>query len=365
MGMIPHRWMVAVAGACLLAGGCGPRPAPGAGGAAPAALDVRIVADEADAALAILERRSRGEPIPESAWTALFASEGYRRLQQREAAMNRAFTDASFRAFLLSDEMARRATALAIAVPRYRALDMARAAARAVAYLPSGARIQARLYPLIKPIPNSFIFSADSVAGIFLNIDPGRTAAQDENTLAHELHHIGFGTVCDMRIAPGESDAVRTLRQRLFGFGEGLAMLAAAGGPEVHPHAASDTADRNRWDRDVADIATAFRTLDGFFLDVLDGRITQSDSVVSRAMTFYGVQGPWYTVGWTMASTIERAFGRDRLKDVMCDPARLMTTYNAAAEALDAKGPAGRGAPPGARWSENLLSRLGARGPTR
>src|SRR5687768_15810054 len=103
MGMLPHRWMIAVASVFLLPWGCGHGPAPGAGAAAPAGVDVRIVTDEAEAALAILERRSRGEPIPEPAWTALFASEGYRRLQQREAAMNRVFTDSSFRAFLLSD----------------------------------------------------------------------------------------------------------------------------------------------------------------------------------------------------------------------------------------------------------------------
>jgi hypothetical protein len=66
-----------------------------------------------------------------------------------------------------------------------------------------------------------------------------------------------------------------------------------------------------------------------------------------------------------MASTIERAFGRDRLKSVMCDPVRLMTTYDAAAVALDAKAPAGAGDPPHPRWSTSLLSRLGARPPAR
>jgi hypothetical protein len=152
------------------------------------------------------------------------------------------------------------------------------------------------------------------------------------------------------------SEATRTLRQRLFGFGEGLAMLAAAGGPAVHPHAASDSADRNRWDRDIADISTAFRTLEGFFLDVLDGRVTRSDSVVSRAVTFYGVQGPWYTVGWTMASVVERAFGRDRLRAVMCDPAALMATYDDAARELAERG---RGTYP--RWSDDVLRKLGSR----
>jgi hypothetical protein len=36
------------------------------------------------------------------------------------------------------------------------------------------------------------------------------------------------------------------------GFGEGFAMLAAAGGPDVHPHAVSASDERARWDKDVA-----------------------------------------------------------------------------------------------------------------
>src|SRR5688500_18035194 len=113
--MMLRRWVLAGASAFLLLAGCRTRPAPDAGGAAPGLVDVRIIADEADAALAILEMRHRGEAIPQTAWSRLFASEGYRRLKQREAAMNRAFTDSAFRVFLLSDDMARRAPDLAAA----------------------------------------------------------------------------------------------------------------------------------------------------------------------------------------------------------------------------------------------------------
>ena len=34
-------------------------------------------------------------------------------------------------------------------------------------------------------------------------------------------------------------------------FGEGFAMLAAAGGPDVHPHAVSSPEERARWDKDM------------------------------------------------------------------------------------------------------------------
>jgi hypothetical protein len=80
---------------------------------------------------------------------------------------------------------------------------------------------------------------------------------------------------------------------------------------------------------------------------------------VRVAITFYGVQGPWYTVGWQMASTIEKAYGRKRLLEVMCEPVLLMRTYNAAAAALGARGAADL-----PLWSDELLRKLsgGAQG---
>ncbi len=30
-------------------------------------------------------------------------------------------------------------------------------------------------------------------------------------------------------------------------------------------------------------------------------------------MSYFGVQGPWYTVGWQMAVIIEKQLGRERL----------------------------------------------------
>lgn len=319
--------------------------------AAPAAKDVDlvIVTDEAEAALGILESRLAHRPVPEASWKALFASEGYQRLKSRETAMGRSFDDADFRAFLLSDTLLVRTQALRSALAAWRKADLRVAGAKALAYLPSGARLRARVYLLIKPKGNSFVFEADTDPAITLYLDPSRTRSQLENTVAHELHHIGYATAC----AAGDSTADSTLasaRQWLSAFGEGVAMLAAAGDPDSHPHATSPAEDRARWDRDLANAPSDIRRLEKFFLDILDRR-TDADATREAGMSFFGVQGPWYTVGWLMASTVERAEGRAALVAALCDPVRLLQAHNAAA----ARQAGRRGLP---RWSDALLDRL-------
>jgi hypothetical protein len=55
-------------------------------------LDVRLITDEPEAVLALRERRAAGLPIGDDDWRALFATEGYRRRQQRERSFDRPFT---------------------------------------------------------------------------------------------------------------------------------------------------------------------------------------------------------------------------------------------------------------------------------
>src|SRR5437899_6336594 len=122
------------------------------------------------------------------------------------------------------------------------------------------------------------------------------------------MHPIGFASVGALKQArlgtlpPRVSAAV----EWMSAFGEGFAMLAAAGGPEVHPHATSPEAERARWDRDMTHFNGDLRELDRFFRDILDGRLAGDDEVRKAGMAFFGVQGPWYTVGYRMATVIER-----------------------------------------------------------
>jgi hypothetical protein len=313
------------------------------------APELTLVTDEAEAALAILDLRAAGKPIPGAAWHRLFRTEGYRRLRAREHAMGREFEDSAFRAFLTSDSLLQRRPALHRTLREWRAARFDDAGRRALAYLPAGTPLRARVYLLIKPRTNSFVFEPDTDPAIMLYLDPSRTRAQLENTVAHELHHVGYAGACSSPDAPADT-AVSAARQWLGAFGEGVAMLAAAGGPQVHPHAVSPAADRERWDRDIGNAASDLRRVEAFLLDVLDRRIAQ-DSVTRAGMSFFGVQGPWYTLGWLMATTVERRAGRAALVGALCDPPALLAAYDVAAGRGDAR-------PPLPRWSPALLARL-------
>jgi hypothetical protein len=316
---------------------------------APGGPDLTVVTDEAEAALAILELRGAGSPVPDTAWQRLYGSEGYRRLAARETAMGREFGDSRFRAFMTSDTLLPRAPALRRTLREWRTARLDEAGRKALAYLPGGTPIRAKVYLLIKPGTNSFVFEPATDPAIMLYLDPTRTRAQLENTVAHELHHIGYAAACATTPDAYPDPAVSTARQWLGAFGEGVAMLAAAGGPDVHPHATSPAEDRARWDRDVANAPADLRRVEAFLLDVLDRRVTDPDSIGRVGMSFFGVQGPWYTLGWVMASTVERTSGRAALVNVLCDPADLLGVYNAGARQGEEALPL---------WSDSVLARL-------
>jgi hypothetical protein len=300
----------------------------------PSAVNVRLITDEADAVLAVLAKKRANQAITEADWQRVFQSEGYIRLKKRESSMKRSFEDADFKTFVLSDQVGAQAQALEETLAKWSKADITHAARLALAYLPKQARIKAKIYSVIKPRNNSFVFEVKTDPAIFLYLDPTVSSKKFENTVAHELHHIGYSSSCPSKQTSEEIAKLPALRQgvvKMMGaFGEGFAMLAAAGGSNVHPHAVSNRDERARWDKDMAVFNDDLKKVETFFIDVLDNRLTE-DQIGKTYFSFFGIQGPWYTVGWKMSVLIEKTYGRQTLIECICDQRKLLTTYNRAA----------------------------------
>ena len=328
-----------------------------------AAVDrVQLTLDtsEADQVLAILALRNQGRPVADSEWQKLFATAPYQRLKQREKAIGesfhdptRAFTDDDFRRFVLSADLLPRAAALSSTLDRWKKADLREDATRVLAYLPADATLRAKAYPTIKPGINSFVWDLSSDPTIFLYLDPEVSREKFENNVTHELHHIGLGSVgpiYDGKIAALPEPA-HTAAEWIGSFGEGFAMLAAAGGPDVDPHAASSPTEHARWEHDMGQFNDDLRAVNQLFLDILNAKFASNDAIGEKAGSFFGVQGPWYTVGYKMSVMVEKRFGRPALIGTMLDPRCLLMLYNRAAAEQNAAGKA-----PLPLWSEDVLS---------
>ena len=170
---------------------------------------------EADAALAILEKRQTAQPVTDADWEALFSTEPFARLKKREAAMHRPLTNDDFKKFMLSEDL--------------------------------------------------------------LNVRDALT-----RTASHEV--------------------------------------------------------RENWERGKRDFSADLEKVSDFFLQVLNGTL-QGDAIGQKGAEFFGLQGPWYTVGYRMAVMIEERYGRAKLIDCMRDPRLLLARYNAIAEEMNARLP--------------------------
>jgi Putative zinc dependent peptidase (DUF5700) len=279
-----------------------------------ACTSTRMVPDEARAVLAILDKREAGKPVAEADFARLFATEGYVRLKAREHSMQRQFEDETFRKFVMSDELLARRAELSKTVESWLRADITRAAARALAYLPQGSKLQARIYPVIKPATNSFVFDLSGDPAIFLYVE-AQPREVFEATVAHELHHVGYANNCAANDAP----------QWFGAFGEGLATLAAAGGPDGVPQLRPDVAAE--WTKQMAQFDANFRKVDEFLFAVARGELDEEQQR-KRGFEFFGMVGPWYTIGWKMAVVVERIHGRDALIRSICDPRQWMRLYN-------------------------------------
>jgi putative zinc-dependent peptidase DUF5700 len=327
----------------------------------PAGPQVRIVTDEADAALAILEERAATGGVKPESWERLFKSEGFVRLKKRQESFGGKDVEQGFREFLTAEETLPRLADLRTAVERWKQMDITAAARRAAAYLPGELRLRATIYPVIKRSENSFVFELATDPAIFMYVDNKDEPAKLENTLAHELHHVGLAGC----LAPPGIDKLPAAHQRvvkeLGGFGEGLAVLAAAGSPDIHPHATSGPKEWLVWERDVARFNADLPRIEAFFGDVLAGRVS-GDEETKRFFGFINAgdvpQGAFYTVGWKMAAMIERARGREALVKLVCDPRALLAAYNEIAAAHPRSDGAGL-----ALWSPEFLTALSGPNP--
>lgn len=320
-------------------------------------VQLQFNTSEADAVLAILQKRAAGSTVADSDWQRLFNTEPYVRLKKREAGMHRDFTDADFKKFVLSPQLAAKESALRHTLDAWKKADLNASARRVLAYLPDRAVIKANVYATIKPVTNSFVVESQTDPAIFLYLDPEESAAKFENTVAHELHHIGYSSITSLAEARQKDvpSNAKPAVEWMGAFGEGFAMLAAAGGPATDPHASSSSKEHARWDHDLAHFNSDLIAVQQFFLDLIDNRLVDKDKIRERASSFFGdAQGAWYTVGYKMAVIVEKRYGRKVLIDCMLDPRELLARYNNAAKEIN-----DLGHDKVALWSPELLQKIG------
>jgi Putative zinc dependent peptidase (DUF5700) len=316
-------------------------------------VQLTLDSSEAEQALVILHKGLARQAVTDGDWQKLFATVPYQWLKAREAGMHREFTDEDFKKFLQAPEAQVRTTEWADALAGMERADMTGIGERVLAWLPADAFIQTRVFPLIKPQTNSFVWrNAQGEPAIFVYMEE-QTRAQFETTVAHECHHIGLFSLDAQRkkILAAMPESVQQAAEKMGAFDEGEAVLAAAGSTDLRPHWEDDAAARALWDSDMMHFNQDLATLTQFFLDVLDGKL-KGDAIQEKASTFYGDQGPWYTVGYEMAALVEKRFGRKVFTDCLMDPRLLLVRYNEVAEEADKNGAAL------ALWPESLLRRI-------
>jgi hypothetical protein len=318
-------------------------------------VQLTLDSSEARQVLVILHKEQAHQPVNEHDWRALFATAPYQWLKARESSMHRDFTDEDFRKFLESPESIARLPEWEQSLAGMERADMTALGAHVLEWLPPEAVIHARVFPEIKPKTNSFVWRNENAeAAIFLYIEK-QSQAEFENTVAHECHHIGLASLDaqQQKLTAGLPANVREAVEWLGAFGEGDAMLAAAGSADLHPHWDEDAAARARWDSDMMHFNQDLAALVQFFDEILDGKL-KGDDARQKAQAFYGDQGPWYTVGYEMAALVEKQYGRKVFTDCLLDPRLLLIRYNKIAELANQNGASL------SLWPSELLVRLGS-----
>jgi len=319
------------------------------------AVQLTLDTSEAEQALRILDKQAAHQSITSDDWQRLFATVPYQWLKARETSVGRAFTDGDFEHYLLSPETLARRSEWEETLAVLKQANMTALGTGVLAWLPPGAVIHARVFPEIKPVHNSFVWSKKGEGpAIFLYLER-QSRDKFENTVAHECHHIGLESLdkqqeaIQARLPPNVKRALNWMTA----FGEGEAMLAAAGSSDRHPHWEDDGEARARWDGDMMHFNADLQSIEQLLMDILDGTLTSDEEIQKRAAPFWGdVQGAWYTVGYEMAALVEKQYGRQAFDQCLLDLRKLLTMYNQIAERANAKGATL------ATWSPQLLAKL-------
>ncbi len=334
---------------------CAPRFA-----AAQTSPTVQLVTDvtEVEQALQILDKEAAHQAVTQQDWQRLFATAPYQLLKEREAAVGRPYTDDMFEHFLLQPETVAKREEWHDTLSILKKADMPAVGTKVLSWLPAGAAIRARVFPEIKPMTNSFVWAKHGESpAIFLYLEK-QSKDQFENTVAHECHHIGLASLGKQQeaIEAGLPPNVKRCLEWLGAFGEGEAMLAAAGSADRHPHWEDDGLARARWDGDMLHFNTDLQAVQQLLMDILNEQLTSDAEIQKRAAPFWGdVQGAWYTVGYEMAALVEKQYGRSAFDECLLDPRKLLVMYNQIAEQANARGATM------ATWSPQLIARLNVR----
>ncbi len=326
--------------------------------ATPSADPIELVLDtsEAEQALLILDEQAHGMSVTNADWQRLFTGVPYQWLKAREASLGRSLTDNQFKTFLLSTDAQSKRDVWRKALAGMKAVDVRVIGQRVLEWLPADATLHARVFAEIKPQQNSFVWTKPGDAPTICLAVQDQSRDSVGNTVAHELHHIGLQSLSRQQDAmeAGLPERLRMAVNWMTAFGEGEAMLAAAGSVERHPHWEDDALIRARWDSDLMHFNSDLGAIQQMLLDILDGRLRGDADIRQRAAPFWGVQGAWYTVGYEMAALVEKRFGRQVFDQCLLDPRLLLERYNEVAGAANAQGASL------ATWSPELLRRLRA-----
>lgn len=213
----------------------------------------------------------------------------------------------------------------------------------AQSWLPPEWTIPGFYFPVI-PNGGSPAFTIDGAQGYdFFQLPEDASGKIDlqslVGTIAHESHHLGVQTAEPDSLTPAEAMAFRVVN---LAVAEGTATKFVSGAPagrvptiaEVRFNTFTPELTKS-WKAHVADEAELVKHQVALLDRALAGKLTQDElNADLREYWLSGAIGRAYVIGSEMFGAIYIAFGKEAVFDVMKDPRRLFSLYNAA---LDAK----------------------------